>query len=111
MTGPRLTPGFWVRATIRACEVNMIPAFVLHKGLEEAGSVLIKLNRFAAGCVVYGRVTGVEGAGGWMAGTGEAPVAEPQADDYIRRQLGYDRDLWVVEIEDQNARFDITRVM
>ena len=111
MTGPRLTPGFWVRATIRTCEVNMIPAFVLHKGLEEVGSVLIKLNRFAAGCVVYGRVTGLEGAGGWMAGTGEAPVAEPQADDYIRRQLGYDRDLWVVEIEDQNARFDITRVM
>ena len=111
MTEPRLTPGFWVRAAIRACEVQMIPAFVVHKGLEEAGSVLIKLNRFAAGCVVYGRVAGPEGESTWMAGTGETPVAEPQADDYIRRQLSYDRDLWVVEIEDQNARFDITRVI
>ena len=111
MTDPRLTPGFWVRATIRACESQMIPAFVVHKGLEEAGSALVKVNRFAAGCVVYGRVTGLDGTPVWMAGTGDAPVEEPQADAYIRRQLGFDRDLWVVEIEDQHARFDITQVI
>ena len=111
MTGPRLTPGFWVRAAIRACEVQMIPAFVVHKGFEDVGSVLVKVNRFAAGCVVYGRVTDPDGKTVWMAGTGDAPVAEPQADDYIRRRLGFDRDLWVVEIEDHNARFDITQVI
>jgi hypothetical protein len=100
----RLKSGIWVRAHIRRCEVAGAAAFVVAKGDESAGAVLIKVNRLGGGCQVFTPGTGLDGERRWAAGTGPAPVAEPEADAYIARQRGYDPDLWVIEIEDRDGR-------
>lgn len=100
----RLKSGIWVRAHIRRCEVAGVSAFVVAKGDETAGAVLIKVNRLGGGCEVFTPSTGLDGERCWLAGTGPAPVAEPEADAYITRQRGYDPDLWVIEIEDREGR-------
>lgn len=100
---PRLTPGIWVRAQIRQCDVHLIPAVVRHKGREEAGAVLVKIDRFADGCWVYSRITDLDGRPAWLQSLG--PVTDADAEAYIDRQRDIDPDLWVMEIEDPGGRY------
>jgi hypothetical protein len=43
----------------------------------------------------------------WSRGTGPNPVSEPEADAYITRQLQYDPDVWVLEIEDRKGQYKL----
>ncbi len=104
MSEPRLKAKLWVHAAIRRCSILAIPVFVVAKGDEDAGAVLIKLNRGSAGCEVFTQVRDGAGEAAWMRATGSDPVAEDKADAYIRRSRDIDSDLWVLEVEDQEGR-------
>ena len=106
MEKERLRSGFWISAQVRLCDQAFIPVVVLHKGDPDAGAILLKLNRLAAGCEVLTQVRNLDGTPAWMRGTGEAPVKEEDADAYIVRQRGRDPDLWVLEIEDPDHRYE-----
>lgn len=104
--GPeRLKTELRVQAWLRQCAVGGYMATVVRKGDADAGALFIKVNRFAAGCEVFSGITQANGAPGWLRATGPAPVSEREADLYLRRQYGYDPDLWVLEIEDPKAQF------
>lgn len=104
MSEPRLKARLWVHAAIRRCAVQAIPAFVVAKGDEDAGAVLIKLNRGALGCEVFTQVRDGAGEAAWMRATGPDPVPEDKADAYIRKSRDVDADLWVLEVEDRDGR-------
>ncbi len=100
-----LTTSLWVSAQIRLCDRRMIPAVVVRRGDPDAGTVLVKVNRFAQGVTVFTQTSTLDGEQGWARGTGAQPVPEPEADAYIARQVGRDPDVWVVEIEDQKGEW------
>lgn len=102
-----LTTGLWVMAQVRLCGVASIPATVVRKGDPDVGSVLVKHNRFEAGVTVYVSASTLDDEPAWMRGTGPAPVSEADADAYIERQIGRDRDLWVLEIEDRRSAWKL----
>ena len=102
---PRLKSRLWVAAEIRRCAVRDIVAVVARRGDPDAGAILLKVNRFAAGCTVHGGSYGRDGERVWIAGTGPEPVPEADADAYIERQRDRDPDLWVLEIEDPHGRY------
>jgi hypothetical protein len=44
-----------------------------------------------------------------MRGTGEGLVSEAEAETYIAKQMLYDPDIWVLEIEDPKLQYVIDR--
>jgi len=101
----RVKTGIWVSAYIRRAGLDGRPVMVARRGDADAGLVLIKVNRLAdPGCIVYSPARDLDGNRVWRMATGPEPVPEPDADLYIERQVKFDPDLWVLEIEDRAGR-------
>jgi len=99
---PRLTARFWVDAYLARLRLEGIPAFVVAHGDDTAGAILVKLNTLDGRAVVWHRsVDLMSSERRWLV---LAEGAEAEADAAISRQRGYDRDLWVIEVEDRAAR-------
>jgi len=107
MPEPSLRVEIWVKAQIRMCDINMTPAYVRRKGDPDAGAVLLKLDKLDGTVEVLTQVRTGEGAKAWSRGTGDAPVPEAEAEAYIERQLKYDPDIWVLEIEDRGGSYAV----
>jgi hypothetical protein len=101
---PRLKSGIWVRALIRRCAVEAVPALVVRKGDESAGGIFVKVNRLDGQADVFSPARRGDGSKVWMHVLGPDPVPEADADAYIARQVKFDPDVWVVEIEDREGR-------
>ncbi len=101
-TEPRLTADFWVHAYLARLQAEAIPAYVLARGDATAGAVLVKLATMDGMAKAFQRTFDpMTGARKWdvlCAGR------EPEVDAVITRQRSFDRDLWVVEIEDARGR-------
>ena len=86
---------------------EFIPAVVVRSGDPDGGAVFLKINRFKDGCVVFNRSYGQDGERLWAPATGDAPVEETLADEYLSRQIKYDSDCWIIEIEDPGNKFSV----
>lgn len=99
----RLKAGIFVRALIRRIEVAGAQAFVVRKGAEESGAVLLKVSRLDGTCYLLEQARRGEGDLVWMKPLGDS-VDDARASTYFERQLRFDPDLWIVEIEDRDGR-------
>ena len=95
----RLKSSIQVKALIRRCDLATIGVAVTARGDPDAGAILVKLCGRDSGAAVLAQARRPDGTLGWLRATGEALVAESDADAYIARQRQRDPDLWVVEIE------------
>ncbi len=100
----RLKTRLMVQAAIRLCGIYAIPIVVARRGDEDSGAILLKLDRRKHGFQVLAQARGSSGELAWLRATGADPVDEATANAYIARQVDRDPDLWVVEIEDPEAR-------
>lgn len=98
----RLTAEFWVQAYLARLRLADIPAFVVARGDDTAGAVLIKLNTLDGQARVYQRsVDLMSGARQWVV---LAEGAEREVDESVTKQRSFDPDLWVIEVEDRAGR-------
>ncbi|HEX4270479.1 MAG TPA: DUF1491 family protein [Rhizomicrobium sp.] len=100
---PRLKAGIFVRALIRRVQVAGASAFVIRGGAEEAGSIILKVAKLNGSVLVLNQARNAKGEliwaqalGGW---TGEA-----RATEWCDKQIKFDPDVWIVEIEDREGR-------
>ena len=100
----RLPAELWIKAHMRRCMAEGIPATVVHRGEKNSGMLILKINQLDAGVRVLSQTRDMEGAVAWMPALGGALVAEAEADAYIERAVKRDPDAWVVEIEDRDGR-------
>ena len=107
----RLKSNIWVAAYIRRCEVEGAFAAVRRRGAEDAGAIFVKINRLDGTCALYGPApqsvfeTGrpsdrpfVELAGG------KASAPESEIEARLAREVRFDPDVWIVEVEDRRGR-------
>lgn len=98
----RLTAEFWVQAYLKRLSLHEIPAFVTSKGDLTAGAVLVKMNTLDGQACCYQRSFDLmSGERTWVV---LAQGAETDVDAAVFKQLGFDPDLWVIEVEDRDGR-------
>lgn len=103
----RLRSDFWVAAYLRRCGVEGVAAALRRRGAAEAGAILVKIDRLDGTGALFGpapqsqvdrdarlfaRLHGAD----WI----DAAAAETR----LQREIGFDSDLWVVEVEDRLGR-------
>jgi hypothetical protein len=98
----RLASGIWISAYLARLQAAGIYAHIVHRGERTAGAVAVKLATMDGRASVFVRTLDGEGERVWTALLDAAPEAE--ADAAIGRQRRFDRDLWVVEVEDPRGR-------
>ncbi len=99
---PRLTARFWVDAYLARLRMFDIPAFVVAHGDDTGGAVLVKLATLDGNAVLFQRSFDLmSGERVWVE---LAKGPERDVDEAVTKQRSFDRDLWVIEVEDRAGR-------
>jgi hypothetical protein len=106
----RLKTAIWVAAYLRRCEIEGVFGVLRRRGAEEAGAVFVRINRLDGTSDLFGPApqSAFEAAEGTARAFTPSLVALPAADAeveaYLAREVKFDPDVWIVEIEDQAGR-------
>jgi len=107
----RLKSGIWVAAYVRRCHIEGAFAAVRRRGADEAGAIYIKINRLDGTGTLYGPAPQAVFDEAQPSGRiftvilgREAPVPEVNIEARIVREIGFDPDIWVIEVEDRAGR-------
>jgi hypothetical protein len=112
----RLKSNIWVAAYLRRCQTSGVFGAVRRRGAEEAGAVFVKLALLDGTALLYvpAPQTAYEDSRPVervFVPFSPAPVPESQVEERLAREIRFDPDLWIVEIEDKGGRhfLDLTR--
>jgi hypothetical protein len=107
----RLRSDIWVSAYLRRCGVDGVSAVLRRRGAPEAGAILVRVDRLDGRSALFGLVPqspthdpgrGVERV---FAPMHEAEWIDDQtAEKRLARELSFDPDLWIIEVEDRDGR-------
>jgi hypothetical protein len=100
---PRLKAGIFVRALTRRVEVAGAAAYVVRMGAEDAGALIIRIARLDGTALVLNQARDGKGSLVWAQPLG-GWTDERRASDWCDKQVTFDPDLWIVEIEDRQGR-------
>jgi hypothetical protein len=103
---PRLKTAIWVDAFLRQATINGQYGAVLHKGAEEAGSILLVVNHLDGNHDLLapppGPAYGENGTRRFLK-LNKSAMDWPSAAERIAKLRKSDPDLWVVEVEDRTG--------
>lgn len=105
----RLRSDIFAAALIRRAETQGAVAMLRRRGAAEAGALFIKLDRLDGRAAVYGPAPQTEelppGVDRLFARVHPGDWLEPhEAEARLKREIMFDPDLWIVEIEDRDGR-------
>jgi hypothetical protein len=106
----RLKSALWVAAYLRRCQVEGVSAVVRRRGAEEAGAIFVRVDRLNGTSDLFGpapqsafnAAPGAERA--FSASLDEQPAPDASIETYLAREIRFDPDIWIVEVEDRNGR-------
>ncbi|MGI8525575.1 MAG: DUF1491 family protein [Pseudolabrys sp.] len=114
----RLKSAIWVAAYVRRCNVEGVFAAVRRRGAEEAGALFIKISRLDGTATLYGpapqssfdHAQPSDRAFAPMLGAAK-PAADADVEASLTREIRFDPDLWIVEVEDRGGRHFLDNVV
>ena len=106
----RLKSALWVAAYLRRCQVEGTFAVVRRRGAEEAGAIFVRISRLDGTSDLYGPAP----QSAFEAGRGAdrtfspslagQPAPDAAVEAYLAREVKFDSDVWIVEVEDRSGR-------
>ncbi|HEY1735587.1 MAG TPA: DUF1491 family protein [Methylovirgula sp.] len=103
----RLRSDIWVAAYLRRCDVEGVTAVLRRRGAAEAGAIFVKLDRLDGACALYAPAPQSElghEARLFFRTHKEDWIEPAAAEARLKREIGFDSDLWIVEVEDRMGR-------
>ena len=105
----RLKSAIFVSALIRRCQVEGCYATLVRKGAEEAGAIFVKVARLDGTAALYGPAPQSAFDESFPADRKFSVLVAPgspeaDADARVARELKFDPDIFVLEIEDRQGR-------
>jgi hypothetical protein len=105
----RIKSNIWVAAYLRRCQIQNIFGVVRRRGAEEAGAIFIKLALLDGNALLFTPAPQTaydesRPTDRVFAQTTPAPVAEQVVEDRLAKEIRFDSDIWIVEIEDRAGR-------
>ena len=106
----RLKSAIWVAAYIRRCHIEGAFAVVRRRGAEEAGSIFVKIDRLDGTADLFGpapqsafdEARPAERA--FSACLKMQPASSAEVESFLSREIRFDPDVWIVEVEDRQGR-------
>jgi hypothetical protein len=113
----RLKSGIWVSAYLRRRHIDGTLAVVRRRGAEEAGAIFIRISRLDGTGELYGPAPQsafedshpVDRA--FSPCFKRQPLPEADIEAYLARQIRFDPDLWIIEVEDRAGRHMLDHVV
>lgn len=98
-------------AYLRRCNVEGLFAAVRRRGAEEAGAIFVKINRLDGTGTLYGpapqsafdEAHPADRLFVALAGR-DTPAAESDIEARLTKEIRFDPDLWIIEVEDRTGR-------
>lgn len=104
----RVTSGLWVAAHLRRCNLEGSPAVVMRRGAEEAGAILVVVDRLDGRNDLYAPAPQVMFDEARPADRLFQKVRDGvdglEISAAIAREVRFDPDVWVVAVEDRDGR-------
>lgn len=105
----RLRSDIWVSAYIRRRAVEGDVAVLRRRGAAEAGAIFVKIDRLDGRVALFGPApqteTGERGVERlWSRLHRDEWIDPASAEERLRKEIGFDSDLWIVEVEDRAGR-------
>lgn len=98
----RLTTRLWVSALLRRANDAGDFATIMRKGEESAGQVIIVARRRDGHVRVFTRTMNSLGRYSWTVAAEAAEEELGKINEYLDRQVRYDPDLWIIELDTGN---------
>jgi hypothetical protein len=106
----RLKTALWVAAYLRRCQVEGLFGVVRRRGAEEAGAVFVRISRLDGTSDLFGPAPQSAFDAAPDAGRAFTPslasqsATDAEVEAYLARQVKFDPDVWIVEVEDRAGR-------
>ena len=103
----RVTSALWVSAYLRRCYGEGLPAVVVRRGAEEAGAIMVVVDRLDNTSDLYGpapQSAFVEGTDDRLFQLLLKGADSPAVAARIEKETRFDSDVWVVAIEARDGR-------
>jgi hypothetical protein len=113
----RLKSAIWVSAYIRRCMIEGASAVLRRRGAEEAGAIFVKVDRLDGTADLFGPAPQSEfdearpGDRAFIACLRAQPRPNDEVEKYVSRQIEFDPDIWLVEVEDRQGRNFLDRIV
>lgn len=105
----RLRADIWVSAYLRRCAGEGAYAVLRRRGAAEAGAIFVKIDRLDGTATLFGPAPQTELAEAgidrlWTRLHKEEAVPSADAEERLRKEMSFDPDIWIVEVEDRAGR-------
>jgi hypothetical protein len=105
----RLKSALWVAAYLRRCQVEGTFGVVRRRGAEEAGAIYIRIDRLNGTSDLFGpapqsEIDSHRGDRSFVPCLAPLPASDAAVETFLAREIKFDPDVWIVEVEDAAGR-------